>query len=102
MTTLLNNKNIHLENKDVLHKFIQSRNVGDVLQKVKPTHRELVDLPSSSTIEEAFDLLLAHDILSIPIYRTDKNGQKEYMAIVSALDLLKLLSTKVCKTWLPS
>lgn len=95
MTTLLNNNNIDLDNKDILHQFIQSKNVGDVIQKVKPTYRELLDLPSSSTIEEAFDLLLAQDILSIPIYRMNKNGQKEYITIVSALDLLKLLSTKV-------
>lgn len=96
MTSILSNDSIHLSNKDTLHKFIQSKTVNDVLQKVKPTQRELLDLPCTSTIEEAFDLLLAQDILSVPIYRSS-NGIKEYITIVSALDLLKLLSLKVKK-----
>lgn len=95
MTSILSNSNVNLTNKDTLHHFIQSKTVGDVLSKVKPTHRELLDLPLSSTMEEAFDLLLAEDILSVPIYRINQQGIKEYITIVSALDLLKLLSTKV-------
>ncbi|KAG2228556.1 hypothetical protein BDF21DRAFT_444319 [Thamnidium elegans] len=95
MTTILNNNDINLKNKDTFDQFIQSKNVGDVIQKVKPTYRDLLDLPSSSTMEEAFDFLLAEDISSVPIYHTDTQGVKEYIAIVSALDLLKLLSTKV-------
>jgi hypothetical protein len=83
------------EQKDTLQRFIQSKTVGDVFNKVKPIHRELLDLPLTSTMEEAFDLLLAEDILSVPIYYTE-NNEKKYVAIVSALDLLKLLSTKVC------
>jgi hypothetical protein len=95
MTSILSNDSIHFNKKDTLHKFIQSKTVHDVLQKVKPsTQRELLDLPCTSTIEEAFDLLLAQDILSVPIYRSS-NGIKEYITIVSALDLLKLLSLKV-------
>ncbi|KAI8366233.1 hypothetical protein BD560DRAFT_483654 [Blakeslea trispora] len=78
-----------------LHQFIQSQTVGDVLNKVKPVHRELMDLPLTSTMEQAFDLLLAGDILSVPIYRLNEQGQKQYVAIVSALDLLKLLGSKV-------
>jgi hypothetical protein len=95
MTSILSNNNVKLTNKDTLFHFVQSKTVGDVLQKVKPTHRELLDLPLSSTMEEAFDLLLAEDILSVPIYRINENGIKEYITIVSALDLLKLFSTKV-------
>lgn len=100
MTSILNNNNIRLNNKDTLHEFIQSKNVGQVIEKVKPMNtRELLDLPCSCTIEKAFDFLLTHDILSVPIYRTNHQGEKEYITIVSALDLLKLLSTKVkCKT----
>ncbi|KAI9344773.1 hypothetical protein BD770DRAFT_328789 [Pilaira anomala] len=96
MTSILNNNNISLNNKDTLLEFIQSKNVGQVIEKVKPmSTRELLDLPCSCTMEKAFDFLLAHDILSVPIYRTNDKGEKEYITIVSALDLLKLLSTKV-------
>lgn len=95
MTTFLSNMQLISQQKDTLQRFIQSNTVGDVLNKVKPTHRGLLDLPLTSTMEEAFDLLLAEDILSVPIYHTEGNIKK-YVAIVSALDLLKLLSTKVC------
>ncbi|KAG2197371.1 hypothetical protein INT46_008368 [Mucor plumbeus] len=94
MTTFLSNMQLINEQKDTLQRFIQSKTVGDVFNKVKPIHRELLDLPLTSTMEEAFDLLLAEDILSVPIYYTE-NNEKKYVAIVSALDLLKLLSTKV-------
>lgn len=95
MTTVLSNMQLINQHKDTLQRFIQSKTVGDVLNKVKPTYRELLDLPLTSTMEEAFDLLLAEDILSVPIYYIEGN-EKKYVAIVSALDLLKLLSTKVC------
>lgn len=102
-TSILPNNNVHLNNrKDTqLFDFIQSKTVGDVLTKVKPNQRELLDLPLTSTMEEALDLLLAQDILSVPIYRLNENNNvKEYITIVSALDLLKLLSTKVKKNML--
>ncbi|KAI8093365.1 uncharacterized protein BX664DRAFT_329518 [Halteromyces radiatus] len=74
--------------------FIASKTVANVLTKVKPTSstRRLVDLPVTATIEQAFDLLLAEDILSIPVYRLDDLGKKVYVTIVGVLDLLKLLS----------
>ena len=97
MTSILSNNIVDLKSKDTLQRFIQSKTVNDVLQKVKPNSPELLDLPVTKTIEDAFDLLLAQDILSVPIYRSDDNGVKEYVAIVSALDLLKLLSTKVSR-----
>lgn len=92
MTSILNNNNISLNSSGALARFVRSKSVGDVIQKVKPDYQELLDLPVSATMEEAFDLLLAEDILSIPIYDNEKN----YVAIVSALDLLQLLSAKVC------
>lgn len=96
MTSIIN-KIVNLNSKnhnDVLQRFIQSKSIADVIQKVKPTYRKILDLPLTATMEEAFDLLLAEDILSVPIYHTEGNDKK-YVAIVSALDLLKLLSTKV-------
>ncbi|KAI7907096.1 uncharacterized protein BX663DRAFT_494817 [Cokeromyces recurvatus] len=101
MTSILSNNehsiNTNDKNQDtLLQSFIQSKTINDVLNKVKPTCRDLLDLPHTSTIEEAFDLLLAEDILSVPIYYLDeKTKDKKYIAIVSALDLLKLLSTKI-------
>jgi hypothetical protein len=95
MTSILSNSNnLTSSRKDTLQHFIESKTVGDVLNKVKPTSRGILDLPLESTMEEAFDLLLAEDILSVPIYYLEGN-QKQYVAIVSALDLLKLLSSKV-------
>ncbi|KAI8969289.1 hypothetical protein BDF20DRAFT_826778 [Mycotypha africana] len=76
--------------------FIQNSTVADVLNMVKPDQPyELFDLPLTATMEEAFDLLLKHDILSLPVYRLEDNNEKKYITFVSALDLLKLLSTKV-------
>ncbi|KAI8088026.1 uncharacterized protein B0P05DRAFT_531167 [Gilbertella persicaria] len=96
MTASILSSNLHRFQQDTpLHQFIQTNTVGDVLNKVKPTYRGLLDLPLTSTMEEAFDLLLAGDILSVPIYNLNGQGEKQYVAIVSALDLLKLLSTKV-------
>ncbi|CAO3645726.1 unnamed protein product [Cunninghamella blakesleeana] len=74
------------------HSFINSKTVSNVITKIKvPTSRLLVDLPITSTIEEAFDLLLAEDILSVPVYKLIDN-EKVYLTIVSVIDLLKLLS----------
>lgn len=97
MTSALLNNNIelNLSNGSAFSQFVKSKSVGDVLQKVKPGNNEVVlfDLPVTSTMEQAFDLLLAEDILTIPIYEMEGN-KKKYVAIVSALDLLKLLSAK--------
>ncbi|KAL0089726.1 hypothetical protein F4703DRAFT_1842446 [Phycomyces blakesleeanus] len=75
--------------------FISSQTVGHLIEDVKPeSQRQLVDLPLTSTMEEAFDLFLAEDVLSAPVY-TIENGQKRYLAIVSVLDLLKLLGSHI-------
>ncbi|KAI9486593.1 MAG: hypothetical protein EXX96DRAFT_549656 [Benjaminiella poitrasii] len=102
MTSILSNSTkSSIDNNDTLQRFVQSKTINDVLNKVKPISasgaRDLLDLPLSATMEEAFDLLLAEDILSVPIYdeQTITTQAKKYIAIVSALDLLKLLSSKV-------
>ncbi|KAF7727455.1 hypothetical protein EC973_007524 [Apophysomyces ossiformis] len=70
--------------------FISSKTVANILAKVKPPpNRQVVDMPVTATMEEALDLLLAEDILSVPVYRWE-NNQKKYITIVSVLDLLKL------------
>ncbi|RUO97193.1 hypothetical protein BC936DRAFT_140836 [Jimgerdemannia flammicorona] len=68
--------------------FIASHNVASVLAEVKEQPSELVDLSLDSTVEEAFDVLLANDILSVPVYRVE-DETKVYVAIVGVLDLLK-------------
>lgn len=78
--------------------FIATKTISNVLANVKPTpsNRQMVDLPISATIEEAFDVLLAEDILSVPVYRLNEEDQtKVYVTIISVLDLLKLLSQHV-------
>lgn len=78
--------------------FIATKTISNVLANVKPTpsNRQMVDLPISATIEEAFDVLLAEDILSVPVYRVNEEDQtKVYVTIISVLDLLKLLSQHV-------
>lgn len=82
--------------KSVQGMFIASRTVVNVLAKVKPpSNRRLVDLPSTATMEEAFDVLLAEDILSVPVYELQADNTKKYLTIISVLDLLKLLSSHV-------
>ncbi|KAI8337563.1 hypothetical protein BC941DRAFT_396441 [Chlamydoabsidia padenii] len=80
--------------------FIATKTISNVIANVKPTHsnRQLLDLPVSATIEEAFDVLLAQDILSIPVYRLDENQTKVYVTIISVLDQLKLLSQHTSDT----
>ncbi|KAI8978404.1 hypothetical protein BDB01DRAFT_860969 [Pilobolus umbonatus] len=97
MTTIIpiNNNNSIKSIDNTLQTFIKSTTIADVLSSVKPTSRTLLDLSSDATIEQALDLLLAEDILSVPIYKKGTSSNKQYITIVSALDLLKLLSTKV-------
>ncbi|ORX54110.1 hypothetical protein DM01DRAFT_1383482 [Hesseltinella vesiculosa] len=72
--------------------FIETKTVGNVINKVKPpSERYLVDLPITASVEQAFDVLLAEEILSLPVYRLD-NNVKTYLTIISVLDLLKLYS----------
>lgn len=99
MTSIVSsNSNLHSDDiSDKFQHFVQSKSIADVIRKVKPVYRQLLDLPLTSTMEDAFDLLLAEDIISVPIYYTEDH-EKKYVAIVSALDLLKLLSTKVKNT----
>ncbi|KAI8366694.1 uncharacterized protein BYT42DRAFT_549776 [Radiomyces spectabilis] len=74
------------------HSFISTKTVANVLSTIKQhPYRPLIDLPVRATIEETLDLLLAEDIISVPVYRCD-NNKKHYITIVSALDLLKWLS----------
>ncbi|KAG0165865.1 hypothetical protein DFQ28_008185 [Apophysomyces sp. BC1034] len=78
--------------------FVSSKTVANVLAKVKPPpNRQVVDLPATATMEEALDLLLAEDILSVPVYRLE-NNQKIYITIVSVLDLLKLFVSQASLT----
>ena len=92
MTTLTNTTNGLPRRHSAQLQFIESKTVADVLAEVKTgAARQLVDLPSTATMEEALRVLLAEDILSVPVYRLD-NGAKTYLAIVSVLDLLKVLN----------
>lgn len=99
MTTLLNSNSSSVNQTSLkgYQQFIVSSRIDDLIQKVKPVdqQRKLIDLPVTATIEEALDLLLANDIRSVPIYQYTVDNKKEYIKIVSALDLLRLLSTQV-------
>ncbi|CAG8455613.1 11077_t:CDS:2 [Diversispora eburnea] len=48
---------------------------------------KLIEIPVTATIEEAFDVLLAENILSVPVYRYWRN-RKQYIAIVNVFDLV--------------
>ncbi|KAI8048400.1 hypothetical protein BDF22DRAFT_746874 [Syncephalis plumigaleata] len=83
--------------------LFENTSVHQLLQE-KKNAIPLVALPSTSTIEEVFDCLLAQDVLSVPIYvpattttTTTSNGDDdddvEYIAFVSAYDLLVFLSS---------
>ncbi|KAI8144106.1 hypothetical protein BJV82DRAFT_667943 [Fennellomyces sp. T-0311] len=92
MTTLTNPINGLPRRHNAQLQFIESKTVANVLAEVKTsTTRQLVDLPSTATMEEALSVLLAEDILSVPVYQLEE-GQKKYLTIVSVLDLLRLLN----------
>ncbi|KAG9292003.1 hypothetical protein G9A89_017902 [Geosiphon pyriformis] len=66
--------------------FVEDQTIAKVLAE-KQIIQSLIELPVSATIEEAFDLLLAENILSVPVYRIWKN-HREPIALVSAFDLV--------------
>jgi len=66
--------------------FIASRKVADLLKELKP-QSDLVDVPSNATLEYVFEVLLANDILSVPVYK-DQSQPKEYLGFVSVQDLV--------------
>ncbi|KAI9497323.1 hypothetical protein BDB00DRAFT_868761 [Zychaea mexicana] len=102
MTTLTNSMNGLPRRNSIQREFIASKTVANVLSEVKAAStRQLVDLPSTATMEEAFDVLLAEDILSVPVYQLEADQHaKKYLAIVSVLDLLKLLNDNVDRSCL--
>ncbi|RKP10222.1 hypothetical protein THASP1DRAFT_27988 [Thamnocephalis sphaerospora] len=54
----------------------------------------LVDVAATASVEEALDLLLANDILTLPVYSTQNvpdNEERQYVGFVSAYDLLTFL-----------
>ncbi|RUS13688.1 hypothetical protein BC937DRAFT_94931 [Endogone sp. FLAS-F59071] len=69
-------------------KFVASHTVGSLLTEFKQQLPELIDISAESTVEEAFDILLANDITSVPVYRI-QDDTKEYITIVNTLDLLR-------------
>lgn len=73
--------------------FIASKTVGDLVKELKP-RSDLVNVPSSETLESVFDILLANDILSVPVYKEDSKP-KEYLGFVSVLDLVRLVADSV-------
>lgn len=73
--------------------FITGKSVGDLVKELKP-QPDLVDVPSTETLETVFDILLANDILSVPVYK-DGSHPKIYLGFVSALDLVQLIVDKV-------
>ncbi|CAG8683741.1 5828_t:CDS:2 [Funneliformis caledonium] len=60
--------------------------VSSVL-KEKQNISKLIEIPVTATIEEAFDVLLAENILSVPVYRFWR-GHKQPIAIVNVFDLV--------------
>ncbi|KAI7849831.1 hypothetical protein BDC45DRAFT_519705 [Circinella umbellata] len=93
-TSLTNSMNGLPRRSSIQREFIKSKTVANVLSEVKPaSNRKLVDLPSTATVEKAFDVLLAEDILSVPVYQLEPDQHtKKYLTIISVLDLLKLLN----------
>ena len=97
-TSLTNSMNGLPRRSSIQREFIKSKTVANVLSEVKPaSNRKLADLPSTATVEEAFDVLLAEDILSVPVYQLEPDQHtKKYLTIISVLDLLKLLNVNGC------
>jgi hypothetical protein len=73
--------------------FIKEQTVGSVL-KEKPNISKLIEIPVTATIEEAFDVLLAENILSVPVYRLWR-GHRQPIAIVNVVDLVAFICLQV-------
>lgn len=59
----------------------------------------LVDIANVAPVEEALDLLLAGDILTLPVYAAGtESAEKQYIGFVSAYDLLTFLTLHASST----
>ncbi|CAG8474673.1 326_t:CDS:2 [Paraglomus occultum] len=76
---------------DIKHiSFISDQTVGSVLNE-KQNIQSLIEISVNATVEEAFDLLLAENILSVPVYRRWR-GRREPIAIVNVFDLVTFVA----------
>ncbi|GBC02461.1 hypothetical protein RclHR1_04640004 [Rhizophagus clarus] len=66
--------------------FLKEQTIDSVI-KEKQNISQLIEIPITATIEEAFDVLLAENILSVPVYRLWR-GHKQPIAIVNVVDLV--------------
>ncbi|KAF9083075.1 hypothetical protein BGX29_009440 [Mortierella sp. GBA35] len=80
--------------------FLATHTVADVLNE-KKQDQPLIDIQVTATVEKVFETLLAHDILSVPVYRKF-NNRKDYVAIIDAFDLLSTLEEQGLSTESPT
>ena len=73
--------------------FIKEQTVGSIL-KEKQNISKLIEIPVTATIEEAFDVLLAENILSVPVYRLWRE-HRQPIAIVNVFDLVAFVCLQV-------
>ncbi|CAH1761579.1 8234_t:CDS:2 [Entrophospora sp. SA101] len=69
--------------------FIKNLTIDSVISE-KQNKSRLIEIPTTATVEEAFDVLLAENILSVPVYKYFK-GRKQPIAIISVLDLVSFI-----------
>ncbi|KAI8879741.1 hypothetical protein K501DRAFT_303052 [Backusella circina FSU 941] len=91
MTTILSSTTT-LQKKDTLSRFFQANTVANVVHKLQ-LDGTIHDLPFQSTLGEALSLFTSRDIVSLPLYQVNPQQEKEYITIITILDLLRLLST---------
>ncbi|KAI8339006.1 hypothetical protein BC941DRAFT_451316 [Chlamydoabsidia padenii] len=60
-----------------------------------PSKQSLVDVSVDATVEYAFDLLSTKNVIHLPVYRLAADQTKVYVAIISALDLMKWVTNKM-------
>jgi len=77
--------------------FISDQTVGSVLNE-KQNIQSLIEISVNATVEEAFDLLLAENILSVPVYRRWR-GRREPIAIVNVFDLVTFVALQVSNSY---
>jgi hypothetical protein len=77
--------------------FLAKKKVLDLIRELKP-QSDLVDVPSDATLEYVFEVLLANDILSVPVYKAESQP-KEYLGFVTVQDMVHHLFESVSQRW---
>jgi CBS domain-containing protein len=79
-------KNTLLKKKKIPPMKLQSVSISEILTSLNKRNEELIQAPSTCTVEQLLQLMKKHNILSVPIIETSK---KIYLGIVDVIDIMR-------------